>query len=153
MTDKVFVFGSLRNRLGIILTGGAALLAILLFFVVRGYVAQIAQEGQDNILGASVFSILDAEVLCEGAIELDFPYASLSMLSTSAGDRVFYAIYEDGALLSGDDGLNVELPAASGEALFTSAHYDNVTIRVASSITIRVQTRPRISVDVLDQAP
>ncbi len=127
MTDNVIVFGSLRNRLALILTGGAALLAILLFFVVRGYAAQIAQQGQDNILGASVSSILDAAVLRDGAVELDFPYASLSMLSTSADDRVFYAIYEDGALLSGYDGLGVVLPAFAGESIFTSARWNQQT--------------------------
>ncbi|WP_298260915.1 sensor histidine kinase [uncultured Litoreibacter sp.] len=150
MKANVVVFGSLRNRLGIILTGGAALLAILLFFVVRGYAAQIAQEGQDNILGASVSSILDATVLREGTIELDFPYASLSMLSTSADDRVFYAIYEDGALLSGYDGLDVELPVSVGEAVFTSTQYDNATIRVASAsrTLIGIDTPRQVSVSV-----
>lgn len=133
MTNDPVVFGSLRNRLAMILTGGAALLAILLFFVVRGYVAQIAQEGQDNILSASVSSILDAAVLRDGVVELDFPYASLSMLSTSADDRVFYAIYENGTLLSGYDGLSTAPPVPSSERIFTSTQYDNATIRVATA--------------------
>jgi len=99
--------GSLRNRLALILTGGAAVLAVVLVFVVRNYAAQIAQQGQDNILAASVTSVLDTAVLRDGAVELDFPYASLSMLSTPADDRVFYAIYEDGVLLSGYSDLAV----------------------------------------------
>lgn len=150
MTDNVVVSGSLRNRLALILTGGAALLAVLLFFVVRGYAAQIAQEGQDNILGASVSSILDAAVLRDGVVELDLPYASLSMLSTSADDRVFYAIYEDGALLSGYDGLGATLPVLSGESMFTSTQYDNATIRVAtaSRTLIGVDTPRQVSVSV-----
>lgn len=150
MTDNVVVFGSLRNRLALILTGGAALLAILLFIVVRGYAAQIAQQGQDNILGASVSSILDAAVLRDGAVELDFPYASLSMLSTAADDRVFYAIFEDGALLSGYDGLGAVLPAKSGESVFTSTNYDNATIRVAtaSRTLIGIDTPRQVSVSV-----
>ena len=144
MTVDVTVSGSLRNRLAFILTGGAALLAILLFVVVRGYAARIAQEGQDNILGASVSSILDAAVLRDGAVELDFPYASLSMLSTSADDRVFYAIYEDGTLLSGYDGLDVQLPVSVGESLFISTQYDNATIRVATaSRTLIGADKPR----------
>ena len=133
MTDDVVVFGSLRNRLAMILTGGAALLAILLFFVVRGYATQIAQEGQDNILSASVSSILDAAVLRDGAVELDFPYASMSMLSTSADDRVFYAIYEDDKLLSGYDGLGTGPAVSSNERKFASAQYDNATVRVATA--------------------
>ncbi|MGJ8623462.1 MAG: sensor histidine kinase N-terminal domain-containing protein [Yoonia sp.] len=150
MTDNVVVLGSLRNRLAMSLTGGAAVLAIVLFFAVRGYASQIAQEGQDNILNASVSSILDAAVLREGAVELDFPYASLSMLSTSADDRIFYAIYEDGALLSGYDGLGAVPPVLSGKSVFTSIQYDNVTVRVATaSRTLIGADRPRrVSVSV-----
>ncbi|WP_448328459.1 sensor histidine kinase N-terminal domain-containing protein [Sulfitobacter sp. M13] len=150
MTNNVVVFGSLRNRLAMILTGGAALLAMLLFLVVRAYATQIAQEGQDNILGASVSSILDAAVLRDGAVELDFPYASLSMLSTSADDRVFYAIYEDGALLSGYDGLEAVLPVQSGESMFTSTNYDNAIIRIAtaSRTLIGIDTPRQVSVSV-----
>ncbi|MGB5865545.1 MAG: sensor histidine kinase [Sulfitobacter sp.] len=131
MTDGVVVFGSLRNRLALILTGGAAALAILLVFVVRGYATQIAQEGQDNILGASATSILDAAVLREGQVELDFPYAALSMLTTAADDRVFYAISENGVLLSGYEGLMVE---EDGDARdFVSARYNDVPVRVATA--------------------
>lgn len=131
MTDGVVVFGSLRNRLALILTGGAAVLAILLVFVVRSYAAQIAQEGQDNILGASATSILDAAVLREGQVELDFPYAALSMLTTAADDRVFYAISENGVLLSGYEGLMFQ---DDGDARdFVSARYNDVPVRVATA--------------------
>tara|TARA_B110000090_G_scaffold125262_1_gene138679 strand:- start:406 stop:750 length:345 start_codon:yes stop_codon:yes gene_type:complete len=105
MTEAVRVSGSLRNRLATTLIGGAAVLAILLFFVVRSYAAQIAQQGQDSILGASVTSILDAASVQDGRIEVDFPYASFSMLGTDFDDRIFYAIYQDDQLLSGYDGL------------------------------------------------
>lgn len=150
MTDDVVAFGSLRNRLAMILTGGAALLAILLFFVVRAYATQIAQEGQDNILSASVSSILDAAVLRGGAVELDFPYASLSMLSTSADDRVFYAIYEDDRFLSGYEGLGAG-PALSGTARrFASAQYNDATVRIAtaSRILIGADRSRQVSVSV-----
>lgn len=89
MTEAVRVSGSLRNRLATTLIGGAAVLAILLFFVVRSYAAQIAQQGQDSILGASVTSILDAASVRDGRIEVDFPYASFSMLGTDSDDRIF----------------------------------------------------------------
>jgi len=88
MDEPVNVAGSLRNRLTLTLIGGAAVLAILLFVVVRGYSAQIAQQGQDSILEASVTSILDAAILRDGMVEVDFPYASLSMLDTEADDRL-----------------------------------------------------------------
>ena len=47
------VSGSLRNQLVVSLIGGAALLALLLFLVRRNFGAQVAQEGQDSILGAA----------------------------------------------------------------------------------------------------
>lgn len=83
------------------LIGGAALLALLLFFAVRNYAVQVAQQGQDNILEASATSILDAATIRDGVVELDLPYSAFSMLSTFADDRVFYAILQDGRFLSG----------------------------------------------------
>jgi len=65
VTGSPNVSGSLRNRLALTLIGGAALLAILLFFVVRNYAVQVAQQGQDNILFASVTSMLDAAAIRE----------------------------------------------------------------------------------------
>ena len=127
MTDGVTTSGSLRTRLALILTGGAAVLAVVLVLVVRAYAAQIAQQGQDNILAASVTSILDTAVLRGGSVELDFPYASLSMLSTPADDRVFYAIYADGELLSGYGALGVP------DAAFGSLVYDGARVRVATA--------------------
>jgi two-component system sensor histidine kinase TctE len=133
MTEDAVVFGSLRNRLVMILTGGAALLAIILFLFVRGYATLIAQQGQDNILNASVSSILDAAVLRDGKIELDFPYASLSMLNTAADDRVFYAIYGGDILLSGYTGLNAPQLQSGDDSTFTSSIYDGAQIRVATA--------------------
>ncbi len=69
MVPSPTVSGSLRNRLVLALIGGAAVLAILLFFTVRSYAAKVAQQGQDNILVASVASILDAAALREGALD------------------------------------------------------------------------------------
>ena len=105
MTDSFAVSGSLRNRLMLTLIGGAAVLALLLFFVVRNYAVQVAQEGQDNILAASATSILEAASIRDGEVELDMPYSAFSMLSTSADDRVFYAVLQDGEFLSGYEEL------------------------------------------------
>lgn len=87
------------------LIGGAAVLALLLFFAVRNYAVQVAQQGQDNILDASATSMLDAATIRNGVIELDLPYSAFSMLTTSADDRVFYAILQDGEFLSGYEEL------------------------------------------------
>ena len=95
MTHNLPTSGSLRNRLVLTLIGGAAILAFLLFFAIRNYATQIAQQGQDNILSASVTSILDAAAIRDGNVEVDIPYASFSMLSTQSDDRVTVALFFD----------------------------------------------------------
>ena len=107
MTVSPTTSGSLRNRLTLTLIGGAALLAVVLFFAVRSYAVQVAQSGQDNLLAASATSILDTAAIRDGALEIDIPYAAFSMLSTPADDRVFYAIFQDGELLTGYDDLGL----------------------------------------------
>lgn len=102
---SVAASGSLRNRLMLTLIGGAAVLALLLFFAVRNYAVQVAQQGQDNILDASAKSMLDAATIRDGVVELDLPYSAFSMLSTAADDRVFYAVLQDGEFLSGYEDL------------------------------------------------
>ncbi len=145
MTDNVNVSGSLRNRLALILTGGAAVLAAILFIVVRALATQVAQQGQDNILNASMSSILDTAIIRDGQVTLDFPYSSLSMLGTSADDRVFYAIYENGSLLSGYDDLQVPNMPAPDKDQFTTSTYNGDPIRVATGArTLIGSNGPRI---------
>lgn len=103
--DNLAVSGSLRNRLVLTLIGGAAILAFLMFFAVRNYAVQVAQQGQDNILEASATSMLDTATIRDGMVELDLPYSAFSMLSTAADDRVFYAVLQDGEFLSGYEEL------------------------------------------------
>lgn len=150
MTDGTRLFRSLRNRLAFSLIGGAAILAVLLYLVVRSYAAQIAQQGQDSILAASVTSILDAAVLRDGQVEVDFPYASFSMLSTESDDRVFYGIYQDGALISGYD--SIKSPEVSTDAghVFSTGSVMEVPVRMAtaSRILIGAQVRTVITVTV-----
>ncbi len=132
MTSALRSSTSLRRRLNIVLIGGAAVLALLIFLFVRHYTTQIAQQGQDNILKASVSSILDAAVIRNGTLEIDFPYAALSMLNTASDDRVFYAIYQDGALLSGYEAL----PPAGSESFNTisrTGRFNDVPVRITSA--------------------
>lgn len=111
------------------LISGAALLAVLLFFAVRNYAAQVAQQGQDNILGASAASILDAAALRDGQLEIDIPYAAFSMLATPSDDRVFYAIFQDGAFISGYDDLQLTQGAADGNPTFEETEMRGERIR------------------------
>lgn len=150
MSDTVNVSGSLRARLALTLIGSAAAIAVLLFFVVRTYAAQIAQSGQDNILEASVTSILDAAALRDGDVEVDFPYVAFSMLSTEADDRVFYAIWQDDALLSGYELLPVGEAPDGGDIVHVSAQFDGAAVRVATAARILVgaNSRTRVMVSV-----
>ena len=150
MTYEVNVTGSLRNRLALILTGGAAILALVLFVVVRALPAQIAQQGQDNVLKASMSSILDTAVIRDGRVLFDFPYSSLSMLSTPADDRVFYAIYENGRLLSGYDDLETPDDPSPDQNQFTTGSYNGNLIRMATGArTLIASDGPRtVSVSI-----
>jgi two-component system sensor histidine kinase TctE len=138
MTTNVIVSGSLRNRLALILTGGAALLAVVLFVAVRVLATQVAQQGQDNILNASMSSVLDTAVIRDGRVTLDFPYSSLSMLNTQADDRVFYAIYEDETLLSGYDWLVVSRDVAPESTAFENTTFNGDQLRVATGARVLI---------------
>ena len=140
MMADVNVSGSLRRRLALILTGGAALLAVILFLVVRALAAQVAQQGQDNILNASMASVLDTAVIREGRVTLDFPYSSLSMLNTAADDRVFYAIHEGATLLSGYDWLVPQSGLSAGDAYFETTSFNGDQVRVATGVRILTGT-------------
>ena len=148
MTVKLPVSGSLRNRLVLTLTGGAAILAILLFFAIRNYATQVAQQGQDNILAASMTSILDAAAIRDGNVEIDIPYASFSMLSTPSDDRIFYAIYRDETFLSGYSDLVLFPVEPDRESTFEFADFQGETIRlvVASRTLIGKDQRTEIRV-------
>ncbi len=148
MSASPAVSGSLRNRLVLTLIGGAAILALLLFFTVRSYAARVAQQGQDNILGASVTSILDAVALRDGELEVDIPYAAFSMLSTPSDDRVFYAIFQDGELLSGYDDLSATNGTPNGEWTFQSGEVRGETIRQVSASRTLVGLETRTEVEV-----
>lgn len=148
VTGSPNVSGSLRNRLALTLIGGAALLAILLFFVVRNYAVQVAQQGQDNILFASVTSMLDAAAIRDGVIEIDLPYAAFSMLSTSADDRVFYAIYQDGDFLSGYEDLRFANTPQSDSKSFQTGQVRGAIVRQISANRTLIGANRRTEIQI-----
>ncbi|WP_286193545.1 sensor histidine kinase [Tropicibacter sp. R16_0] len=130
------------------LIGGAAVLALILFFAVRNYAVQVAQQGQDTILDASVTSMLDAATIQDGRVELDLPYAAFSMLATSADDRVFYAILRDGEFLSGYEDL-----AAAGNFLpdgpvFQTSQIRGAPVRTISASRTLIGANERVDVQI-----
>ncbi|WP_368073623.1 sensor histidine kinase N-terminal domain-containing protein [Tateyamaria omphalii] len=113
------------------LIGGAAVLAVLFYLVVRTYAQQIAQQGQDRILEASLTSLMDAAVVRDGEVEVDLPYAAFAMLDTAADDRVFYAMHRGDMLLTGYDGL-VEGPFDPVPSLaFDTVGFAGAEVRLA----------------------
>jgi two-component system sensor histidine kinase TctE len=147
MTHSLPTSGSLRNRLVFTLISGAAILALLLFFAVRNYATQVAQQGQDNILGASVTSILDAAAIREGIVEVDIPYASFSMLSTPSDDRIFYAIYQDDTFLSGYRDLPL-LFQSMREGNFQTVKYKGEAVRLVTASRTLIGSDERMQIRV-----
>lgn len=143
------VSGSLRNRLVLTLIGGAAVLAIVLYFAIRNYAARIAQQGQDSVLGASISSILDTATLQNGLVEIDFPYASFSMLSTGSDDRVFYAIYQDDRFLSGYPDLMTADRQAPRQATFDTARFKGAEVRRVTAARRLIGDKGRTDVRVV----
>ncbi|WP_239194984.1 sensor histidine kinase [Thalassobius sp. Cn5-15] len=91
------------------LLASAALLAVVVYFVVQSVARQVAQDSQDNVLTASALSILDSARLSNGEISIDLPYSALSMLDSLSDERVFYAIRLERVFLSG----YADLPSAA----------------------------------------
>lgn len=133
MKSSLPISMSLRNRLVLTLIGGAALLALLLFFAIRNFATQVAQQGQDNILRASVTTILDAAAIRDGLVEIDLPYAAFSMLTTASDDRIFYAIYQDDTFLSGYRELTPAKSRGVREGSFQTRQFRDQTVRVVTA--------------------
>ena len=105
MNDHVTATRSIRRRLIVRLLASAAILAVILFLVVQSFGRQLAQESQDNILAASVTSVLDAVTVQDGALNVDIPYSAFSMLGNISDDRVFYRIEQNQVYLTGYEDL------------------------------------------------
>ncbi len=148
MAASPTVSGSLRDRLMITLIGGAAVLALLLFFAVRSYAVQVAQQGQDSILAASVTAMLDAAAIRDGEVEIDIPYAAFSMLSTPSDDRVFYAIYQDGAFLSGYNDLAYEAGKPLGVRSFQSGDVRGAAVRQVNASRTLIGANRRTEIQI-----
>ena len=134
MTGGVRAAGSIRRRLSLQLLSGAALLTLILVFIVRSFAQQLAEQSQDNILTASVTSILDASAIQQGELTVDIPYSAFSMLSNISDDRVFYSIVQDGSFLTGY--ADLPAPATTGPVSgisFVTALYRAQEVRMVTA--------------------
>lgn len=149
MTTSLPVSGSLRNRLVLILIGGAAVLALLLFLTVRNYATQVAQHGQDSILRASVTSILETAAIQDGVVEIDIPYSSFSMLSTPSDDRIFYAVYQNNILLSGYPDLLPMEDEVTQQNGFQTVVFRGEPVRMVTSSRTMIGADNRVQISVV----
>ncbi len=131
MTDPL-VKGSIRRRLLLSLLAGAAILAIVVYFVVQSVARQVAQESQDNILTASAQSILESARSFGGQINVDLPYSALSMLDSVSDERAFYSIHLEDEFLSGYPDLPAAPGALAGSPAFRSTEFLGEDVRIAS---------------------
>lgn len=133
MTPAINKHGSILRQLIALLLAGAAVLAVILFFVVQGFARQLAEESQDNILNASVTAILDTAAVQQGELTLDLPYSAFSMLGNLSDDRVFYAVYSDRTFLTGYEDLPQIGTPTPERPLFETVAYQNEDIRIISA--------------------
>lgn len=124
--------GSIRRRILVLLLAGAAVLAVLLYFVVQSVARQVAQESQDNILAASALSVMDSARVTEGQVSVDLPYAALSMLDSVTDERVFYAIWLGQNLLTGYADLPRPTIRDGQRTAYVSADFLGEEVRIAS---------------------
>ncbi|MFV2002270.1 MAG: sensor histidine kinase N-terminal domain-containing protein [Paracoccaceae bacterium] len=129
--------GSLRRRLIFQLLISVAILSVVLYFTVRLIAEGAAESTQDNILGASVVSIVDQVRVKDDQIAIDIPYSSLSMLGSVSDDRVFYRISVDDQTLTGYD----DLPRFDATTSETALTYWTEDFR-GSEIRLATQIRP-----------
>lgn len=124
--------GSIRRRLLGLLLLGAAVLAVLLYFVVQSVARQVAQQSQDNVLAASALAVMDSARSTEGSITVDLPYAALSMLDSITDERVFYAIRLGDEVLTGY--ATLPRPEIQGvrQAAYLSEAYLGEEVRIAA---------------------
>ncbi|WP_300517243.1 sensor histidine kinase [Aliiroseovarius sp.] len=124
--------GSIRRRLLLSLLASAAVLAVVVYFVVQSVARQTAQESQDNVLVASALSILDSARFVNGQVNVDLPYSALSMLDSISEERVFYAIRLENEFLSGYPDLPRTNPAPGGRPVYLSAPFLGEEVRIAA---------------------
>ena len=151
MSAELKATGSIRRRLSLQLLSNAALLTLLLVFIVRSFAQQLAEQSQDNILMASVTSILDASAIQQGELIVDIPYSAFSMLSNLSDDRVFYRIDKNSVFLTGYDDLpNPASVKNTGSPIFSTETYQDREIRmVTASRRLALENQPvelRVSV-------
>lgn len=134
---------SLRARLLLWLFMATAALGLIALADTWREALRTAQTVSDRVLFGSALAIAEQVSLDEsGVLEVDLPYSSLEMLTSTAQDRVFYRIDGPGGVfLSGYQDLPLLAPPV-GEAAFANGRYGDVAIRTVT-LTREISTGDR----------
>lgn len=149
---------SLRRRLLLWLFLATAILGLIALIDTWREALRTAQGVSDRVLFGSALAIAERVSVDEaGGLEVDLPFSSLEMLSSTAQDKVFYRVDGPvGSFLTGYEDLPI-IAAAPGNVGFADGVYDGVNIRsatltreistgaasIAFSVTVAESTRAR----------
>ena len=137
---------SLRRRLMLQLLALAAVLAILLYIIVRTVAGDAARETLDGVLGAATLAIADELRGGDGGLTIDLPHEAFAILGSISEDRIFYRILTAGGTLTGYDDLpppDAADVAGLSQPYFYTLPYRDTEVRIAAlRRTVLVQDRP-----------
>ncbi|MBL9051230.1 MAG: sensor histidine kinase N-terminal domain-containing protein [Tabrizicola sp.] len=124
---------SLRRRLLLWLLLATVSLGLIALMDTWREALRTAQSVSDRVLIGSALAIAERVTVDEtGGLEVDIPYSSLEMLTSTAQDKVFYRVDGPvGRFLTGYDDLAV-VPAPAGGVAFADGVYGDVGIRSAT---------------------
>lgn len=126
---------SLRRRLLLWLFVATAVLGLIALLDTWREALNTAQNVSDRVLVGSALAIAERVTVDEtGGLEVDIPYSSLEMLTSTAQDKVFYRVDGPvGVFLTGYQDLAVA-PAPAGGVVFADAVFRQVSIRSATLV-------------------
>lgn len=124
---------SLRRRLLLWLFLATALIGLVALIDTWREALRTAQGVSDRVLVGSALAIAERVTVDQtGALEVDIPYSSLEMLTSTAQDKVFYRVDGPiGTFLTGYPDLEIVPPAHAGVS-FSDGQYGDVGIRSAT---------------------
>ena len=124
----------------------AAVLAILLYIIVRTVAGDAARETLDGVLGAATLAIADELRGGDGGLTIDLPHEAFAILGSISEDRIFYRILTAGGTLTGYDDLpppDAADVAGLSQPYFYTLPYRDTEVRIAAlRRTVLVQDRP-----------
>ncbi len=124
---------SLRRRLLLWLLVATLALGLIALMDTWREALRTAQSVSDRVLVGSALAIAERVTVDEaGGLEVDIPYSSLEMLTSTAQDKVFYRVDGPvGSFLTGYQDLAV-IAAPPGGVAFADGFYGQVGIRSAT---------------------